>query len=159
METTEFAGKKFQYEKLMPEHFKNGTCAFKVIDEDGDTQYLVFTPNSLSEQVEGKEIKTLNDGTLCAACPTEESALMVASSICIAANVAHFSDGKAKAIKENIEEIAKGLGFDLDAMKEEIVKLRKEGKSTKEIQEIMKSRMEEFRKKGGSPSTDKGGEW
>lgn len=156
METIEFAGKKFQYEKLAPEHFKKGACAFKVIDEDGDTQYLVFAPNSLAEK--DKEIKTLNDGTMCAACPTEQSALMVASSICIAANVAHLSIDKTRVVKKSVEELAKDLGFDLEKLEAEVKKLKAGGKSDKEVAEILKPRMEEFRK-GGTPSTDKGGEW
>ena len=161
METIEFAGRKFQYEKVMPEHFKKGVCAFKMIDEDGDTQYLVFIPRTLTEQVEGKEIKTPNDGFLVAACPGERAALMVASSIGAAANVAHIFETAKDKIKRDTEELAKGLGFDLDAMKREVDKLKSEGKSAKEIQEILKPRMEEFmKKKGGSPDdAKKGGEW
>ena len=151
METIEFAGHKFQYEKLMPEKFKKGVCAFKMVDEDGDTQYLVFAPRALEEQMEGKEIKTPNDGRLCAACPDEQSALMVASSIGVAASVVHIADTKAKAVTESVEEIARGLGFDVDALRSEVNKLRKEGKSAEEVSEILKPRMEEFRKKNIMP--------
>lgn len=156
MKTIEFAGCKFQYEKLMPEKFKKGVCAFKMIDENGDTQYLVFAPDSLSEQVEGKEINTPNDGVLVAASPSEQTALMVASSIGVAASVADFIDDKKKLMKQNVEEVAKSLGFDLDALKSEVDRLRSEGKSAKEIAEILKPRMNDFKK---PDAKQEGGEW
>ena len=156
METIEFAGHKFQYEKLHEDRFKKGVCAFRMVDEDGDTQYLVFIPRTLSEC--DKEIKTPNDGRMCAACIDEISALMVASSIGIASSVAKLADTKAKAVTESVEEIAKGLGFDVDALRSEVNKLRKEGKSAEEVREILKPRMEEFRKKNPQSDT-KGGEW
>lgn len=159
METIEFAGHKFQYEKLMPEKFKKGVCAFKMIDEDGDTQYLVIVPNTLSEQRDGKEINTPNDGHLAAACPDENTALMVASSIGVAASVAGFIDDKKNPMKQSVEEIAKGMGFDLEKLKAEVKRLKAEGKSPKEVAEILRPRMEEFRKPGGTPDADKGGEW
>lgn len=154
METIEFNGHKLQYEKLMPERFKNGVCTFKVVDDDGDTQYFVLTPHTMSEY--SKEIKTLDDGRLCAVCPDEASALMVASSVSFAANLAHTAGDSVKSMKTDFEEVAKGIGIDIDALNAEIKRLRSEGKSAKEVRDILKPRMEEFRKK---PGTDKGGEW
>lgn len=161
METIEFAGHKFQYEKLREDKFKKGVCAFKMVDEDGDTQYLVFTPHTLSEQVEGKEIKTPNDGRLCAACPDEMSALMVASSIGVASSVANRADAKVKAMKQSVEELAKGMGFDIEKLEAEAKRLKDEGKTLEEVQEILKQRMEEFLMPGASKPSAKqeGGEW
>ena len=161
METVEFAGHKFQYEKLNADKFKKGVCAFKMVDEDGDTQYLVFVPHTLAEQIEGKEIKTPKDGRLLAACPDEQSALMVASSIGVAASVANLADAKKKEALKKVVEVANGLGFDVEKLEAEVERLKAEGKSAKEVSEILKPRMEEFLKPGASKPSAKqeGGEW
>jgi hypothetical protein len=155
MQTIEFAGKKFQCEKLHEDNFKHGPCAFKMVDEDGDTTYLVFTPSSVSES--DKEIKTPNDGVLCAGCPSEQSALMVASSICMAATFANLVEDKKAEVERDVEKLAEQLGFDLEKLDAEVKRLKAEGKSSKEVAEILKPRMEEFKKKPAT--TDKGGEW
>lgn len=154
MQTIEFAGKKFQCEKLHEDNFKHGPCAFKMVDEDGDTSWLVFAPRSMSEG--DKEIKTPNDGILVAGCPDEQTALMVASSICMAATFAHFAEDKKAEVERDVEKLAEQLGFDLEKLEAEVKRLKAEGKSGKEVAEILKPRMEEFRKK---PAADKGGEW
>lgn len=157
METIEFAGRKFQCEKLDAEHFKTGVCAFKMVDEEGDTQWFVVTPFSMAEN--NKEIKTPNDGRLCAVSPDRTSALMVASSISIAVELASHKG----AI---MIQVAKGRGFDIDAIQREVGKLIAEGKSMGEIREIMKPRMAEFKKDKkedkpdtGSADDDKEGAW
>ena len=155
METIEFAGRKYQYEKLKEDYFKNGVSAFKMVDEDGNTQYLVvFTPRTLSG--DDKEIKTPNDGIVCAACPCEQAALMVTSSIRIASNLASTHQLVNEEVGRKTGEIAEKFDFDLDAMKAEVKRLKDEGKSPKEVEEIMKPRMEEFMKK---PAANRRGEW
>lgn len=154
METIEFAGRKYQYEKLQEDYFKKGACAFKMVGEDGNTQYLVFTPRTLSW--DDKEIKTPNDGIVCAACPCEQAALMVASSIHIASNLASIHQLVNEEVGRKTSEIADKLDLDLDALKAEVKRLKDEGKSPKEVEEILKPRMEEFMKKHAA---DKGGEW
>lgn len=152
METIEFAGLKFEYEKLDEEKFEKGPCAFKMIDKDGDVRYIVVAPHSLSERT--KEIKTPNDGHLCAFCPDETSALMVAASIGIASTV-------ATGMVDIKPQFGGLVTFDVDALRSEVNRLRKEGKSVDEVREILKPRMEEFVKKDGGSSDDKkeGGEW
>lgn len=157
METVEFSGRKFQCEKLAAEQFKTGVCAFKMTDEDGDTQYMVITPFSFAEK--SKEIKTPNDGRLCAVCPGRSSALMIASSVAIATELASHKTAIMMSV-------AKGRVFDVDAIHREVGKLISEGKSMKEIQEILKPRMAEFKKKkedepdtGSAADDDKEGAW
>lgn len=149
---------EFGCEKLMPEHFKTGACAFKIIDGDKDTTYWVVAPPTLSDQMTGEyKIETPNDGHVCAFCMNEQDALMIASSVCIAATVAG-SSGEPKKIQCDLtQKLAKDLGFDIEKLEAEVKKLKAEGKTADEVREILKPRMEEFRKK---PAADtKGGEW
>lgn len=151
-------GHEFEYEKLMPEKFKQGPCAFRIKGEDGDEMYLVAIPESISECK--REIATPNDGILCAVCPSEGKALMVASSICIAAQVAEEIGDTAKAKCEAIERTAKELGFDIDKLRAEVDRLRKEGKSASEIAKILKPRMEDFKRADKeADAKQEGGEW
>ena len=150
---------EFGCEKLCPEHFKTGVCAFKIIDDDKDTTYWVVAPPTLSDQMTGEyKIETPNDGHVCALCMNEQDALMVASSICIAAGVAAKDKAGKKALAAVAEKVAKDIGFDIDKLKAEAQKLKDEGKSAKEISEILKTRMEEFLTR--KPDTkSEGGEW
>lgn len=168
METIELCGHKFQVERLGGDEFKHGVAPFKMIDEDGDTQYVVVTPSNLEEQ-DTKELKTPKDGHMCAACPNESSALMVASSIAIAAQLAYVrrkTGGIEVRPASDIEKIAGAIGFDVDAMRREVGRLMAEGKSIREIQNILRPRMDEFSKKkgdapdaGSADAEKKEGEW
>jgi hypothetical protein len=150
---------EFGCEKLCPERFKTGVCAFKIIDGDKDTTYWVVAPPMLSDQMSGEyKIETPNDGHVCAFCMNEQDALMVASSIRIVAGVAAKDKAEKKALADIAQKVAKDIGFDLDALKAEVKRLKSDGKSAKEISEILKPRMEEFSTK--KPQSDtKGGEW
>lgn len=169
METIELGGHKFQIEKLGGEEFKHGVAPFKMIDEDGDAQYVVCTPSNLDEQ-DTKELKTPKDGNMCAACPNESSALMVASSVAIAAQMAYIrrkTGGiEVRPVSDIAMKVAGVIGLDVDKIRREVGKLIAEGKSMKEIRDILRPRMDEFRKKKGD-ATDAGsadaekkeGEW
>lgn len=149
---------EFGCEKLHPEHFKTGACAFKVIDGDKDASYWVVVPPTLSDQMTGEyKIETPNDGRVCAFCMNEQDALAVASSICIAVGVAAKGGACKKELADIAQKVAKDIGFDLDALGSEVRRLTSEGKSAEEISEILKPRMEEFCTK--KPSDTKGGEW
>lgn len=155
---------EFGCEKLCPEHFKTGVCAFKIIDGDKDTTYWVVAPPTLSDQMTGEyKIETPNDGHVCAFCMNEQDALMVASSICIAASVASFSKDAIDKAKSEVErktnELANKMGFDLEKLEAEVKRLKAEGKSPKEVAAILKPRMEEFKKSDTPQSDTKGGEW
>ncbi len=158
MNEMKMGGKTFQYEKVLPEQFKKGACAFRVKDPDGDENWWVVVPPTLKAQVDGMSINCPDDGHIAAFCMSEQDALMIASSICIAASVASLPS--IMNVKEEVgrkaKELADKLDFDLDALEAEVNKLKAEGKSPKEISEILKPRMEEFKKK---PAADKGGEW
>lgn len=149
---------EFGCEKLCPEHFKTGVCAFKIIDGDKDTTYWVVAPPTLSDQMTGEyKIETPNDGHVCAFCMNEQDALMVASSICIAAGVAAKDKASKKALSEVVEKVARDIGFDIEKLKAEVEKLKAEGKSATEVRDILKGRMDEFRKK--PDAKQEGGEW
>lgn len=153
-------GKTFKYEKVKPEQFKSGACVFRIVDDDGDENWWVVVPTTLEAQLKGIEINCPDDGHVTAFCMCEQDALMLASSVCLAAHVATLGKevvDKAKSeVESKAKELAEKLDFDLDALEAEVKKLKAEGKSPKEISEILKPRMEEFRKK---PAADKGGEW
>lgn len=148
--TTTFAGSKYSYKKLDPDKFRNA-CVFEMVGEDRYVRYMVFTPQD-------GEIKTPNDGRLCAICPDGPSALMVAASICIASEVAGIT--KRPSIVES-EAAAKASGFDTDRIRAEVFRLRREGKSFVEISEEMERRSDEFKVKrnGQSAKEKEGGEW
>ena len=156
MKEMKMCGKTFWYEKVHADKFEKGACAFYVKDEEGGENWWVVVPLTLKAQLEGAAIDCPDDGHIAAFCMNEQDALMIASSVCIAASVAHFSN--VESMKENVEEIAKGMGFDLEKLEAEVKRLKAEGKSPKEVAEILRPRMEEFRKPG-TPDTDKGGEW
>lgn len=169
METIELCGHKFQVERLGGDAFKHGVAPFKMIDEEGDAQYVVVTPSDLKEQ-DSKELKTPKDGHLCAACPTESSALMVASSISIAAQLAYVrsktGDVEVRPVSDIAMKVAGAIGLDVDAIRREVGKLIAEGKHMKEIRDILKPRMDEFRRKkgdapdaGSAAAEKKEGEW
>ena len=153
-------GKTFQYEKVKPEQFKSGACVFRVKDEDGDEWWWVVVPATLDAQLKGVEINSPEDGHVTAFCMSEQDALVLASSVRLAATVATFSKGAVDKAREEVErktnELAEQLGFDLEKLEAEVKRLKAEGKSSKEVAEILRPRMEEFKKK---PSADKGGEW
>lgn len=161
MKEFDMCGKHFQYEKLMAEKFEKGACAFKVVDADGDTSYWVVVPATLQKQVDGEVIDTPNDGHLAAVCMSEQDALMVASSVCIAATVAHIEQKSVrKALAETTEHLAKECGFDIAAIEAEVKRLKAEGKTRDEIASILNPRMNEFRLAGPkSGDEQKGGEW
>ena len=160
MNEMKMGGETFQYEKVMPEQFKKGACAFRVKDQDGDENWWVLVPRTLKAQMEGVAIDSPRDGHVAAFCMCEQDALMLASSVCIAAGIATFAKGAADKASEEEErktkELAEKLDFDLDALEAEVRRLKDDGKSPKEISEILKPRMEEFKKK---PDADKRGEW
>lgn len=158
MKEMKMAGKTFLYEKVKPEQFKHGACVFRVKDEDGDENWWVVLPKTLKAQVEGVTIDSPDDGHLTAFCMTERDALVLASSVCLAASMANISGTVKEVVDRKCSELAEGLGFDLEKLEAEVKKLKDEGKSAKEVAEILKPRMEEFKKKGGSSET-KGGEW
>lgn len=155
-------GKTFQYEKVKPEQFKSGACVFRVKDEDGDENWWVVVPATLDAQLKGVEINSPEDGHVTAFCMCEQDALMLASSVCIAASIAIFTKSKVmdkvgrEIIDSSVNELAEKLGVDIEKLEAEVKKLKAEGKSGKEVAEILKPRMEEFKKK---PAADKGGEW
>ena len=147
-------GHEFEYEKIMPEKFKEGPCAFRVKDSDGNTMYWAIIPEEMSDD---REIATPNDGILCAASPDEGLALIVASSICIATHVANI---EKRSIKSKVESLAKDFGFDLEKLDAEVKRLKAEGKSPKEIEEVLKPRMDEFKRADAkADAKQEGGEW
>lgn len=161
MNEMKMGGKTFLYEKVMPEQFNKGACAFHVKDTDGDENcWWVVVPPTLKAQIEGVVIDSPKDGHVAAFCMNRQDALMIASSICISAGMARSIPGIVKDVNEEIgrkaKELADKFNFDLDALGAEVKRLKDEGKSMKEVEEILKPRMEEFMKK---PAADNGGEW
>jgi hypothetical protein len=156
MKEMKMGGKTFWYEKVMPEKFEKGACAFRVKDEEGDETWWVVVPPTLKAQIEGMAINCPDDGHIAALCTNEQDALMMASSVCIAANVASIPSIVKEEVGRKTKELADKLDFDLDALEADVKRLKDEGKSPKEVAEILKPRMEEFKKK---PAADKGGEW
>ena len=151
-------GKEFECEKLGQEHFGTGACAFRVVDNEGSEMNWVVTPNTLEQMFKSNcSIETPADGRIRAFCVGKQDALMVASSINIASRLVE-SKRKFDKTAEEAEELARKLGFDIEAMKAEIHKLSEEGKSQKEIQEIMNAKMSEFLK-DNPKAKQEGGEW
>ena len=156
MKEVNIDGKTFQYEKVMPERFKKGACAFHVKESGSGDTWFVVVPHSLKEAIEGVEIESPTDGHIAAFCMSKEDALMIASSICLATSTANVTKIVKEAVDRKTKDLADKLDFDLDALEAEVKKLRVEGKSLKEVDEILKPRMEEFKKK---PADDNGSEW
>ena len=150
-------GEQFKCEKLMADKFEKGTCAFKVVDADGNTSYWVVCPVTLQGQIDGEVIDTPNDGHVTAFCMSEQDALMVASSICVAANITHI---EKKALADTVEHIAKQFGFDIEKLDAEVKRLKAEGKTLEEVREILKPRMEEFKRADvKADAKQEGGKW
>ena len=156
MKEVNIGGKTFQYEKVMPERFKKGACAFRVKESGHDDTWFVVVPNTLKEHMEGVVIDSPNDGHIVAFCMSEKDALLIVSSLCVAASAASINKVVKEEVERKTKDLADKLDFDLDALEVEVKKLRAEGKSLKEVEEILRPRMGEFRKK---PDADKGGEW
>ena len=156
MNEMKVGGKTFLYEKIKPEQFKKGACAFRVKDTDGDESWWVVVPPTLKAQMEGVAIDSPDDGHIAAFCMNEKDALMIASSICIAAGLASIPSVVKEEIGRKTKELAEKLELNLDALEAEVKKLKAEGKSMKEVEEILKPRIDEFRRK---PAADNGGEW
>ena len=156
MKESNIGGKTFQYEKIMPERFKKGACAFRISESGHDDTWFVVVPHSLKEAIEGVEIESPTDGHIAAFCMSKEDALMIASSICLATSAANVTKIVKEVAERKTKELADKLDYDLDALEAEVKRLKAEGKSPKEVEEIMKPRMDEFRKK---PAADKESEW
>ena len=156
MNEMKMGGKTFLYEKVMPEQFNKGACAFHIKDTDGDESWWVVVPPTLKAQIEGVVIDSPEDGHIAAFCMNRQDALMIASSICIAASLASIPSVVNEEIGRKTKELAEELELNLDALEAEVKKLKAEGKSMKEVEEIIKPRIEEFRRK---PAADNGGEW
>ena len=149
MNEMKLGGKTFQYEKVMPEQFKKGACAFRVKDADGDENWWVVVPPTMKEQLDGMPIDCPNDGHIAAFCMSEQDALMLASSVCIAANIAGLQGTKdvLKKIQSDLtQKLSKDLGFDIDELEAEVKRLKAEGKTADEIKDILKPRVDEFRR-------------
>lgn len=158
MKEMKMSGKTFWYEKVCADKFEKGACAFRVKDEEGDENWWVVVPPTLTAQLEGMPINCPDDGHISAFCMNEQDALMLASSVCIAANIAG-SQGALKKIQSDLtQKLAKDLGFDIDKLEAEVKRLKAEGKTAEEVRDILKPRMDEFKRAGDSPDT-KGGEW
>lgn len=158
MKKFKIEGKELECEKLCPEHFGTGACAFRVVDDEGNEMNWVVTPNKLEQMFKPDcSVETPADGRICAFCAGKQEALMVASSINIASRVVE-SKRKFDKAAEEAEDLARKLGFDIEAMKAEVHKLAEEGKSQKEIQEIMNTKMSEFMK-DNPKAKQEGGEW
>ena len=155
MKEVNIEGKTFQYEKVMPERFKKGACAFRVKESGHDDTWFVVVPNTLKEHIEGVVIDSPNDGHIAAFCMSEQDALLIVSSLCIAASAANVTK-IVEEVDRKTKDLADKLDSDLDALEVEIKRLKAEGKSPKEVEEILKPRMDKFREK---PAADKGGEW
>ena len=158
MKEMKMGGKTFYYEKVCADKFHNGACAFRVKDEEGDENWWVVVPPTLKAQMDGMVIDCPDDGHIAAFCMSEQDALMLASSVCIAANIAGSQDKLKKIQCDLTQKLAKDLGFDIDKLEAEVKRLKAEGKTADEVRDILKPRMDEFKKAGGSPDT-KGGEW
>lgn len=132
---------EFQFEKLNEEHFRSGAAAFRVIDKDGRESYWVNCPATRDRFNDG--IATPKDGRMVAFCHTKEDALMVASAINVSAAVAGF---KLNSLKKECEELADEIGVDvdIDKMRAEVNRLKADGKTDKEVAEILKQRIDEF---------------
>ena len=160
MNEMKMGGKTFLYEKVMPEQFNKGACAFHVKDTDGTESWWVVVPPTLKAQIEGVVIDSPEDGHVAAFCINKQDALMIASSISISAGIARSIQSIVKDAKEEIvrktKELANKFDLDLDALGAEVMRLKNEGKSVKEVKEILEPRMKEFIKK---PAADNGGEW
>lgn len=163
MKEMKMSGKTFWYEKVCADKFEKGACAFRVKDEEGDENWWVVVPPTLTAQLEGMPINCPDDGHIAAFCMNEQDALMIASSVCIAASVASFSKDAIDKAKSEVErktnELANKMGFDLEKLEAEVKRLKAEGKSPKEVAAILKPRMEEFKKSDTPQSDTKGGEW
>ena len=158
MKKFKIEGKEFECEKLCPEQFETGACAFRVIDDNGIEMNWVATPNTLEHLLKRDcPLETPADGRVCAFCLGRNDALMIASSINIASELI-TSKQKLDKTAEEAEDIARKLGFDIESIKAEIDKLHKDGKSAKEIQEIMNNKMSEFLKDNHNAKQE-GGEW
>ena len=68
MNEMKMGGKTFLYEKVMPEQFNKGACAFHVKDTDGDESWWVVVPPTLKAQIEGVVIDSPEDGHIAAFC-------------------------------------------------------------------------------------------
>ena len=156
MKEVNIGGKTFQYEKVMPERFKKGACEFRIKESGHDDTWFVVVPHTLKEAIEGVEIESPNDGHIAAFCMSMEDALMIASSILLATSAANVTKIVKEEVDRKTKDLADKLDFDLDALEVEVKRLKAEGKSPKEVEEILKPRMDEFRKK---TAADKGGEW
>lgn len=131
------ADNEFQFDKLETGIFKRGAAAFRVVDKDGDESFWVNVP--ASKEAFDDEIVSPKDGVLTAICHSEEAALVVASSINIAYEVAY-----AKQRASDIDKLANILGFDNAKLRAEVKRLKEEGKSLDEVSEILKERSDEF---------------
>ena len=156
MKEVNIGGKTFQYEKIMPERFKKGACAFHIKDSDSDGTWIVVIPYTLKEAIEGVAIESPNDGHIAAFCMSKEDALIIASSINLATSAANITSVVKEEVDRKTKDLADKLNYDLDALEAEVKRLKAEGKSPKEVEEILKPRMDEFRKK---PAADKESEW
>lgn len=130
---------EFQFEKLNEENFKRGAAAFRVIDKDGTESFWVNAPATIDKFDDG--VVTPNDGRVVAFCHAKEDAEMVASAINISVHVTRI---KKNTLEEECKKLADVLGFDIGKMDAEVKRLKAEGKTAKEVAEILKPRMDEF---------------
>ena len=131
---------EFQFEKLDEKNFKRGAAAFRVIDKDGKETFWVNTPATIDKFDDG--VATPNDGRMVAFCHSKYDAEMVAAAINVSVLIALINNNSSP--KTEFEKIADMLGLDIDKMSAEIQRLKAEGKTAKEVVEILKPRMDEF---------------
>lgn len=140
MQKVMIRGMEFQFEKLDEKNFKRGAAAFRLIDEDGTETFWVNTPATIDKFDDG--VATPNDGRMVAFCHSKDDAEMVAAAINVSAHIARINNNSS--LETELEKLADTLGLDIDKMIAEIQRLKAEGKTAKEVLEILKPRMDEF---------------
>lgn len=141
---------EFQFEKLDEKNFKRGAAAFRVINKDGTETFWVNTPATIDKFDDG--VATPDDGRMVAFCHSKDDAEMVAAAINISVHIARINNNSS--LETELEKLADTRGLDIDKMSAEIQRLKAEGKTAKEVVEILKPRMDEFLTNEGKAKKD-----
>lgn len=124
----------------------------KLTKANGECHFVVALKKK--EEIGEKVLTQPSDGNVVAMCVSEVDAKLVASSI----NIARLVADANTAVREVSDRKMRELGFDTEKMTAEIDRLRKEGKSNREIYDYMQSHKEDYLMAGKTLPKERG-EW
>lgn len=150
-------GHDFYYEQIPYGLTKGGVGVFVVKKVEEAKEFDLYWVIIPTKQNWEKGVSNLEDGHVVCMCKEEIDAKMIAAAINIVQDLSSSAMGLGEFIKTKFKDF--DYKYDIDAITEEIRRLRKEGKNDAEILDLIRDKRETFLRKKPAETKKDGGEW